>query len=457
MITDKPLAGTKPPSFALISPSGYGNLGDAAIVDTVIEQIRLRYPDARIIALTLNPEDTLQRHGVEASTLMGFSRPGYGIMESNDQPRTDALTSAEVSKRANHMPAPSARTAIIRLLAIASRPLRRRLRPLKAEALHIRNSLELLKTTDTLVVCGGGQLDDYWGGAWGHPYVLFRWSILARRVGTTIVALGIGYGTLRNALSRFFIRRFLSNADFRSYRDSRSRDLVGAPNITQGDTVGPDLAFALNVEAYAPTKKSTAEKFHIAVSPMAWLDPRVWPEKSQAGYDRYVSLLADFVNTLVRSGHLVSLFATDGMDELTISDVMARLRHDSPPEARVIQLPAMGSVKNLLSFFAKVDLVVASRLHGTLLSCLMAVPTVALSYERKVATLMRELNLSDYCHDLSDIDLNGISALTNSALNNRQAIKAGLRERVAENRRLLDIQFETVFGPAGIGSKNKGK
>ena len=451
MITDKPLADTRPPSFALISPSGYGNLGDVAIVNTVIEQIRLRYPDARIIALTLNPADTLERHGVEAVTLCGIPRPHYWIVEPVVLHRNEGQSAPSVHSQPV-VPAPShtERPKVIRLLDRATRSLRRRLWPLKAEVLHIRRSWNLIKTIDTLVICGGGQLDDYWGGTWGHPYVLYRWSMLAKRVGAKIAVLGVGTGTLRTVLSRLFVRQFLSNADFRSYRDTGSRDLVGAPNLTQGDTVGPDLAFALNLEPYPLTKNSTGDKLHVAVSPMTWLDPRNWPEKSQARYDRYIRLLADVVTTLVRSGRRVSLFATDDCDEMAIADVIAVMQHNSPAETGLVELPAIGSVNNLLILFSKADLVIASRLHGTLLSCLMAVPTVALSYDRKVTMLMDDLNLSAYCRDVSDVDLSAVTALINNALDNKELITKELQLRVAENRRLLDAQFDTVFGQAPV-------
>ena len=34
-----------------------------------------------------------------------------------------------------------------------------------------------------LVVAGGGQLDEEWGGSWGHPYALMKWAVLARVAG----------------------------------------------------------------------------------------------------------------------------------------------------------------------------------------------------------------------------------------------------------------------------------
>src|SRR5262245_9654335 len=50
----------------LLSHTGKGNLGDDATLSAVIQSLRLFSPDVEIQALTLNPDDTRERHGVLA-------------------------------------------------------------------------------------------------------------------------------------------------------------------------------------------------------------------------------------------------------------------------------------------------------------------------------------------------------------------------------------------------------
>ena len=71
------------PRFAFITPSGWGNLGDAAIVDSLIHAVRERVPGARIVGYTLNHADTGQRHGVEAGPLTGCSVPFYPVLPAD--------------------------------------------------------------------------------------------------------------------------------------------------------------------------------------------------------------------------------------------------------------------------------------------------------------------------------------------------------------------------------------
>ncbi len=52
--------------FLLLTPYTGGNLGDAAIQEAVIANIRKRIPDAQIVLVTLSPEDTTRLHGMRS-------------------------------------------------------------------------------------------------------------------------------------------------------------------------------------------------------------------------------------------------------------------------------------------------------------------------------------------------------------------------------------------------------
>ena len=69
----------RPVRVAFVSPSGLGNLGDAAIIESFLAGLRRRRPGAEIVGFTLNPADTHVRHGVEAYTCGAFSLPHYTI------------------------------------------------------------------------------------------------------------------------------------------------------------------------------------------------------------------------------------------------------------------------------------------------------------------------------------------------------------------------------------------
>src|SRR6266704_5986167 len=52
--------------IALLHHTGGGNLGDDGTLQAVLQNIKNRWPDAQIIALSMNPDDTRMRHGIDA-------------------------------------------------------------------------------------------------------------------------------------------------------------------------------------------------------------------------------------------------------------------------------------------------------------------------------------------------------------------------------------------------------
>ncbi|MFZ1682772.1 MAG: polysaccharide pyruvyl transferase family protein [Candidatus Zixiibacteriota bacterium] len=440
-------------TVALLSPCGHGNLGDAAIQDAVIGQIRLRIPTARIVGITLSPKDTLARHGIRAVTLRAIDSLGYGIPDADRFPEMfdsvfDDVSSSvpiQIPSETNSSGWGDNAQPPMGLLRRLTQPIRRPLYPIKQELIHIRYAMRMIEQVDMVLVSGGGQLDDYWGGSWGHPYVLCKWGWLATRVNKQFVIMGVGTGTLQNWLSKFFVKRALGKASFRSFRDGGSRDLAGAPQLTRDDTIGPDLAFGLDVSGYLDTSGKGGMSLHVALSPMSYLDPRFWPDKDKQAYDRYISLLAGLVNTITAQGHKVSLFASDGADERTITDLKKALQ--GSPACDKVLTPRVKTVKELLTLFADADVVVASRLHGVLLSCVMERPTLALSYDRKVNALMNDLGLSQYCREIERIEGPALKDLFAQLAKNRMEVRDQLKTRVRAAKENLDRQFDTVLGP----------
>src|SRR5208283_5458175 len=68
--------------IGLLSPTS-GNLGNAAMQSAMIVNLRKRIAGVEILGITLNPEETQRRHGIEAFPLAGISRPDYGLFNSD--------------------------------------------------------------------------------------------------------------------------------------------------------------------------------------------------------------------------------------------------------------------------------------------------------------------------------------------------------------------------------------
>jgi polysaccharide pyruvyl transferase WcaK-like protein len=427
--------------IALLSPSGWGNLGDAAIVDSVIHAAHARLPGAPLLALTLNPNDSMARHGIPALTLTGFSRPHYGVAE-NGPALTNAAQVDEQLPAANQ----NWRTKYGRAFALP-RALVSVARAVPSEARHRQRLSGPTGRLRLVIVAGGGQIDDFWGGAFGHPYVLWRWAQHARWTGAKFVILSVGTGCLTSPMARLFARRALSLASYRSFRDEGSRSLLKIDLVAR-DPIVPDLAYAYPVEQFQPFASFTRDRPLIGISPIAYGDARNWPIADEARYRDYLKRLASFAARLVRSGHDLLLFGTDSPDLLTVQDLKAEIATQvSAAELARVSVPNVRSVAQLYAALSGAHFVVASRLHGVLLTQLAGVPVLALSYERKVQTHMRSLGQERFCLGIDDFDApTALSRLTEMAEQRTQLSESILRS-TAERRSAVELQYDEVLGP----------
>jgi polysaccharide pyruvyl transferase WcaK-like protein len=448
--TDRPIPAKR---IGLISPCGWGNLGDAAILDAAISNIRARFPDAGITAFTLNPADTMEKHGITASTLIGYSLSGYAVRE----PASDPNVTPPPPSRST-MPRPSLRSQLTRLRRrLTSVPLLRTiLAPLHSlrsairfvtpELTHLARSHRAARNLDLIVVAGGGQLDDYWGGAWGHPYALWRWALLARLSGVPFVILSVGTGAVRSGLGRWFISRSLRWAAYRSYRDQGSKALVDFAAVTHADPVVPDLAFSYPIEADPSPhlEVSAPRRLVVGVSPMCFADPRCWPDKDAGFYQDYVRKIADFVARLTAFDFDVVLFASQHVnDRQTVTDVQNRLGLDGDPNGPTVREAT--TAETLINCLRTMDVVVACRLHGVLLAHLAGRPVLAVSHERKVNALMADFENDEFCLDINTFDVSALWDRFQQLLTRRQEVVERNVRRVQEFRQQLQAQYDRVL------------
>jgi polysaccharide pyruvyl transferase WcaK-like protein len=75
----------------------------------------------------------------------------------------------------------------------------------------------------------------------------------------------------------------------------------------------------------------------------------------------------------------------------------------------------------------------------------MNIPVLALSHHPKVATLMDDLGLSEYCLDMHTLDLEVLMSTFVRLADNRDRVKACMAEKAAVYRSRLTSQFDTLF------------
>jgi polysaccharide pyruvyl transferase WcaK-like protein len=440
-----------PPRVAFITPSGWGNLGDAAIVDSLIHAIRVRAPDAAIEGYTLHHLDTALRHHVEAHPLTSFSLPYFPVLPASVDrgyvpPRYDGTDWSPSVSAAG--PVARIRSMLrrhmltVRAIGILEGTMRARREPAA-----LRRLKRDLVGTDAVVVAGGGQLDALFGGVWGQPYVLWRWGRLARSVGARFLVLSVGTGTL-DALERRVTVAALRGADRRSYRDEASRSMLRAPDLTAGDLVVPDLAYALPVSVRPLPSRM---RMSVGVSPMNYQHPDFYPAADPRRYEQHVSGMYAVCRHLLDRGHEVVLFTTDASDDVALAEIARRLAATHAQAPGRWRIAGARTVDELMAMYGDLDAVVAARLHAALLAHVAHRPVLALAHERKVRALMSDLGHQRFCFDLGAIDEDLLVRRLDELIERRLELADEVADAVNRNRALVEHQYDDVFGPRRSG------
>jgi polysaccharide pyruvyl transferase WcaK-like protein len=427
--------------IGLLTPYTGGNYGDGAIQEALIRNIRNRILQCELHGITLNPKETAARHEIRAHPLAS------GAMRRREAKVGDSRESGRVGKFNEAVGNTWVVVKALRRIYRASGSVCRAARALPEEVKHWVLAFDVLRRLDVLVIAGGGQIGDEWGGAWEHPYALFKWTVIARIVKTPVVFLSVGASRLHSPLSRVFVKSALGQAAYRSYRDERSRQLVQRMGGSCDDQVVPDLAFSPLMVPAAPCACPQLNKSNarVGISPITYRLPI--PKSDEVVFRRQVSLLSQFAASVVRRGYTVVLFHSAESDRRVVDEVFAALATGLAPELmRNVLRPALRSVSELRAEIASFDCVVASRLHGVLLSHAAGKPVLAISYDPKVRTHMRCLGQARYCLDIHTLDVASLIGRFDRLQMDRAKIRRHLHSVLPQYHRALEAQYDHVFG-----------
>jgi polysaccharide pyruvyl transferase WcaK-like protein len=435
--------------IALMTPYTGDNLGDATIQEAAIANIRERYPNACLHLVTILPDLTTGLHGTPSFPI---GRSGHWREDSASLINTDenGVDGRSIATKRSLFGRVKAAVKSTRGLYSVLKPMHDKLWPAYDELLHIRRAYRFLRSVDLLIVSGGGQLDEYWGGPWDHPYALFKWGLLAKLAGSRFIVLSVGTCDLESKVSLFFIRHGLRLASYRSYRDRTSKELLKHMEFTRDDEVYPDLAFSYsNSEVFENSAKKHNGKV-VGVSPIAYLAPGRWPKQNNAVFRPYFETLTAFVRILIERGYSVVLFSTDGPDRGVVSDMVDALTQESDLDVSgKLSHPRTHTLPELFDQLRQVDYVVASRLHGVLLSHRFLLPVLAISYDRKVDTYMADLGLSEYRVDIHDVTTDSLVEVFEALTEDSESIRSTLLEINDRFARDLQHQYDVVLEQGG--------
>ncbi len=390
---------------------GSPNFGNEFTLQTILYHLQSRLPEAKFVCICTGPEVLTATRMIEAvpirRAVVKFGRPRNRL----------------------------------------ARWLRRIFIGMPSELCRWLDEFKTLKGADALIVPGTGLLNDAYGLLdWG-PYGLFKWSLMAKMRRCKLLFVSVGAGPLYGALGRYFVKSALTMADFRSYRDNASMNyLKGIEFPTNGDRIYPDLVFSLPEAMLPHDGHKTNRRPVVGLGLMVYAGRYSVEQPSDAIYQAYLRNLVAFAGWLLEQGYDIRLIIGEVADKIVSEEFKSRLRAylGGYEEDRVIDEPA-NSAEELLPQIAATDFIVATRFHNLLIALLLNKPTMAISFHHKCASLMSELGLADYCHDINQMNVDRLIEQFQDLVKNSEKLKPVIRQKVEQFREALDEQYSLIF------------
>ena len=398
--------------ISLFGHFGQINFGNESTLQAILYHLRRHIPGAEITCICTYPDVTARTYNIDAVPMTGILvKPRW--LHGNP----------------------------------AVRFLRKIIIGIPSELYRWLAAIKTLKGSRMLIVPGTGLLTDVcglWG--WG-PYTLFKWSLAAKLCRCKLLFVSVGAGPLHSALAKYFVKSALSLADFRSYRDKASLEYLKRIGFqTNRDPIYPDLAFSLPEAMLASDNGEKERRSVVGLGLMEHYGKPTGDTPGNAIYLAYLENLVAFLRWLLAHEYDARLLIGDVGDEHVTEEFKSLLKEHSLTydKTRIIDEPIF-SVQQLLSQLAATDIVVATRFHNVLLALLLNKPVIAISFHHKCTSLMNEMGLSRYCHDINHMNAGRLIEQFQDVKRNAEKLKLVIKQRVDQSRKALEEQYRLIF------------
>jgi polysaccharide pyruvyl transferase WcaK-like protein len=443
--------------IGLVSPYSGTNLGDQAVQSATIGNLRARAPGAEITGIYLNTWRPARIHDVRTFPITGLAVPFYSNVEElfgKEPSQAERTTAPAKPVDADDGPrgwrdalkrVPGVRAGVLGLRAVAGA-----VRSVFTELRWLVRAWRFVGQLDLVVIAGSGQICDTWGGALGQPYSMARWACLAKLRGRRFAIMSVGASRLQGWLSRRLTAFAVRRADYLSCRDPESIALVR--ELVPGSDPRMVYDLASTLPALEAARNPAAAAKTVAISPMSFGRVGSWPNEAQDLYQRYIRALSGLTLALGRDGWNITLFMTSGADGRALTELIEMVRAEEPAIAEGFKVVRPPTLAQLFDAISPCRLVVASRLHGVILSHLLEKPVLAISFDPKVDSHITQFGQEDFRLDIGNVDAPTLqarfAALEQAAESVTEAVRRARESYAPDVLKQYDRLIELARGSA---------
>ncbi len=312
--------------------------------------------------------------------------------------------------------------------------------------IHLNPRNEILREyveSDAVINTGGDNLTEDYGTlslAFNLNYLLI--GLLLKK---PVVVYAESIGPFKGTISRLMANFVLNRVDLITIREQISKDNLNKINVNKPHIcITADSAFLLKaVNATRLTELLTKENITENNRPLVGISiSKIISrygfsdfEKPEEKYNQYVSVMAKTIEyitenlgaTVVIVPHVIDPRRND--DRWVADDVCKLILNKS----KVISIKEDYTPEELKGIIGHCDLFIGARMHATIASTSMMVPTIGIAYSHKIYGIVGEmLGQKEYILDVKELTYESLISRIDDVWKNREKIKKELEIKVPQ-------------------------
>lgn len=345
------------PKLFLMALKNAGNIGDEAIVQSCVTQLRRlseknQYPIENMYLMGFGPS------GMVFKLLPAFSNVNNRII-------SEVLKATNTSRKSG--------------IGIVN---------------HFERVLMLMAMRSRVLVCGGQWFHDL--SRFNH-FVITLLFFLVRFGGGKTGLFGVGVGPLRYAFSRWQMRLAFSAKSLLIVRDSKSQKVLTSCQLSS--EVGTDLVLGMESAPSSADGLPDIKGHLIGISPCAWTNFENLYNRDERLSEKTLKQLAGVIRGLLDRGKGVWLLPSMNPEDYQFSQLLKN-KFNSEDAVKLIDTRNM-SPSLFQSLVSKVTVLVSMRLHPLIFAVNCGVPFICFNYAEKVVQFSRQFSALEYMVDVN--------------------------------------------------------
>lgn len=350
----------KEESFLIIGSFGGSNLGDDAVLDTIIQQIKKKYKKYTIYIPTANT---------------AYLKKSYG----------DNINVVPINI--------NIRTGAIRFTSL-------------------QTIISLFKVNK--IITTAGILFDYDA----HKFLfknfvttLIPLFTIAKVLNKEIVGLNVGV-VQKSVIWKGLLKNILNKHDILYLREPDDEAVLSKLNVVSKRVNAADIVFLNEANKKEYTIQENRKPI-IGVNLNKYIDIQA-DSKQKVEYETFIKTIALNLDKIVNENSSRIKFLSTSTMDYSVQNAVKDLMENSES----VDIPEVHSYQELIYETSKVDILIGMRMHSLIFATLVEKPVCSMNYNPKVTNYMKQLEMEHHSHEIIDLNEKTLYDSVNEILNN---------------------------------------